>query len=1133
MVDLGSVLMSADADPPPRPEDSIVEGDGYELRKALGAEGARTLASLMRQPEIRAACLAYLSDLGCRSPANLIVLFAVQKLLAATGGFLGVSAFSRIEAALLKIGPAKKLLGLILSLDKQIGNRERLKDAMLARIRTSELLSPVDEASPFEVLSALYHDAQIQGLDRKVSALFRELKDDTSALLAARDAAGAEPRLDWPLLHGPTSSDRAIDALVYTSQRYGFVGRDAELDLLQRFAGDLSSSGPLGRFSWLLLKGPAGEGKSRLALEFANRLASQGWHAGRMSIDELERFDARGWFPRRPTLIVVDYPALAPQLVRRLLADLRSGSEFFDWPARVLLLERSDKGQWFRQVFSGDADAAAIGRHVFRHEGNPLLDGLLLPPLGGESIAELMAARFEAEGRPVPPANVLVGAAFLIDPRRNAGGEPAPRALFAATAAEFMLAMDQDQVDGPLSFNRNEVLASILNRDRATRWLPAARNDEQRLGLHETLYALATFVLGLSLEDVRAAAAGASAYLPDFVPKGRMPLDRGLMQAMAGSADKILPLEPDLLGEYFVLERLRALQSEEGAVAREAICNAAFDLGGDRAAVFCLRVSADFGRAQDLALFMPTDAVSLKGAEAFAAVCMDLAAGVLVDEEQEPQLDLMLDRLGKLRAAHVPTGKLEFCHATALSNAIGSAARDGRLARVKALLRQTQALHEERPTNVSAAYYAVALANSTVASKSIDHLLTMHKEVSRLRKSFPDDSRVAEYITRAHKNSVDGLIRGARWKEVGQCLRDLDEMWIQFPESDGVVFQAALALANAALSLGSARKWKLAEQATSLLQKLEMKNVHLPDVATRLAEVAASLVAYYHHGGQPDKIDEMVRILSDLRTRHQDNEQLSGREAVGLRNAFNQALEEGNPIRICQFLLMLGLNTYSLRADEAVAIEAAKAFCTALEDSSAEGKWRRVERLQSHLDVLASLQIENIEVMQIIGGSQAYVFRIATAAEAWKAAGQAYQRLDYIAGKRPESKRLQGHLAGCQVILYLFSRSRAERVERERTEQVVELARRRLAMAVAVGGDEFLELCVGVIRDAAKEHPDSDFLIRSEQEMKEFLGDFGLKVSGQRAMAAWKTARRGPSRRLNEEASIASGPRVTSMKKPF
>jgi len=137
------------------------------------------------------------------------------------------------------------------------------------------------------------------------------------------------------------------------------VGRETELASLRCW---LKSERPI---SVRVLTGEAGLGKTRLALELAEKAAADGWQAGFLTRDELARFvgqaNLAAWGWNAPVLAVVDYASARAsglnkwlrQLVdHRIWSDARTGPQP---PLRLLLLERHatpDTGTgWWDETF--------------------------------------------------------------------------------------------------------------------------------------------------------------------------------------------------------------------------------------------------------------------------------------------------------------------------------------------------------------------------------------------------------------------------------------------------------------------------------------------------------------------------------------------------------------------------------------------------------------------------------------------------------------------------------------------------------------------------------------------------------------------------------------------------------------
>lgn len=611
----------------------VAQEDWKDLREALAGEGRKRISDVLKQPEVRQACAAGLEAIGCRAPANHLVLFCFEKVLVGASGLLGAAAASRLEELGQRLPIVRDLLSRIMALDRQEQDRDRLKDRLLETLAELgvDRETSVNRGSGLDVLTAIYNQRKLEALDARFDGMLEGMRDGVASMLADIDRTRNEPALGWNLQTGPIASRSLTDTIRYNSGQHPFQGRQQDLDLLHRLCGDPTAQGPLARFSWLLVTGAGGEGKSRLALEFTQGI-SKTWRAGRLDFGDLERFDAGRWRPRRPTFIVIDYPAQAPDKVHAMLVALQANAEDFDWPVRVLLLERTAEGEWFERLLPPTSAGAALRGQACRIDGVPVA-GWRLPPLATDEVLALMRGRFESLMLEPPSDEILLAAAARLDPRDGRDDAGAPRALFAMAATEALILA---RADGEVSdaevadtLERSSVFADIIDRDRQTRWRKtAAGADARRLELHENLFALATLCLGLPMRALSEVSERASRWLPDHSLKGVAPLDDELVQAMTGgSGGRIANLEPDILGEFYVLDRLKRLAKRHGEAAADDIRDAALAIAGDQAGIFILRCVADFGdEALLLVARAPEAAAPSAARRGFARLSNDLTA---------------------------------------------------------------------------------------------------------------------------------------------------------------------------------------------------------------------------------------------------------------------------------------------------------------------------------------------------------------------------------------------------------------------------------------------------------------------------------------------------------------------------
>ena len=134
--------------------------------------------------------------------------------------------------------------------------------------------------------------------------------------------------------------ERELEILRAENRSIPVVGRHQDLAELHAW---LAAPGP---FSVRILTGPAGAGKTRLALEFMDGLT--GWDAG--FLRDYENLSQRHW--QHDTVVVIDYAATSIRTVGPWLKFLAHTAD--SHKLRVLLLEREAHGEsgWFQQLKS-------------------------------------------------------------------------------------------------------------------------------------------------------------------------------------------------------------------------------------------------------------------------------------------------------------------------------------------------------------------------------------------------------------------------------------------------------------------------------------------------------------------------------------------------------------------------------------------------------------------------------------------------------------------------------------------------------------------------------------------------------------------------------------------------------------
>ena len=384
----------------------------------------------------------------------------------------------------------------------------------------------------------------------------------------ARDAYSTPERPEnrtEPILEMPSPSPHD-SWLLYSSRSVPLVGRAATLSELEGFLCSPT------QFCWQLICGPAGSGKSRIALELCLQ-KRQSWRVGFLGREQ-PLLDWDRFRPSRPTLIVVDYVRSRVSEVSAMVLQLARSSGHLPHPVRILLLER-DEIAWLAKFNRLDSSTESAELAKACH-GDPL-------HLAALSQAELLqlakeVARSRSEGwRPE----------FLT----RLGRRLTPDAALGVPLFVILL-VDQLLTDAPVeSIMDTGLLRMVLQKEQGRR--RATFSSDSALRRAENLLVLATAVAGLLPRS------GGFEYLTHSAFRQYLPrldeIDAATHNILAGSpssGNTLTSLQPDVLGELYVLDRLEEAFDDPEAV--RVLVNFAWELSSERFCDFIVRAAMDF-----------------------------------------------------------------------------------------------------------------------------------------------------------------------------------------------------------------------------------------------------------------------------------------------------------------------------------------------------------------------------------------------------------------------------------------------------------------------------------------------------------------------------------------------------------
>jgi hypothetical protein len=370
-----------------------------------------------------------------------------------------------------------------------------------------------------------------------------------------------------PPLRTPDLTPKRSELINYTQQGK-FVGRGYELEKLREF---VSSSC---QFSWWLCTGSGGVGKSRLALEFGLSL-DQRYKFGFL-VDDRD-FQWRMWQPTAATVIIVDYVAGRAKHVGHVIEtlELRKGS--LRYPVRIILLERVVDDTWFSVLFGTGSRLDAVRAAQYMQEP------LKIVRLSSEELWQIFAEDLLERGKSVPAKDLVLSTLNRIDPE----GRPLFAVMLARAVAEQTKVLS-------LQLDAQALLSLHLKRERENIWMPASASDRD-----QHLVAYATIVGGIDLKRMYEISLAGS-YFPKL---GLYRPER--IEAMTGhdATERVAPLEPDLFGEYFVLEHIRPTWVLDTKRA-ENFAAAAWDYDPVPTCLFVCKALHDFRKHPSLTFFL-------------------------------------------------------------------------------------------------------------------------------------------------------------------------------------------------------------------------------------------------------------------------------------------------------------------------------------------------------------------------------------------------------------------------------------------------------------------------------------------------------------------------------------------------
>ena len=335
--------------------------------------------------------------------------------------------------------------------------------------------------------------------------------------------------------------------LTYTARQAKLVGRETELNLLDEFFNQDKT------FSWWAVTGQGGVGKSRLALEALIKQSL--WYGGFVPEEKLKTVDALSrWQPTCPTILVIDYAAKYPETVAGWIDHLQQHQDSYDFPVRLLLLEREFKEQdWWKTLLPGSSTGLARQTDLFQVEPFPLQS--LTVSDQKEALTQFLIALGKKAKLPKDSSDFWNTLHDLSEE-----GRP----LFIAMTA---VALANGNRQGMTNWNHNDLLDFVYNHEQNC-WDNILKAVADKKDIILKLLTVNTLVSGFDWNDEdnitdQLITAGVLSETDDLQAYW------SYMETLAGHDGGYI--QPDLFAEYCLLKRLPLKRTGPGTTTKNLL----------------------------------------------------------------------------------------------------------------------------------------------------------------------------------------------------------------------------------------------------------------------------------------------------------------------------------------------------------------------------------------------------------------------------------------------------------------------------------------------------------------------------------------------------------------------------------
>jgi hypothetical protein len=671
-----------------------------------------------------------------------------------------------------------------------------------------------------------------------------------------------EPALLLPRMEGKTNNQQRYDfRLRYTT----FVGRETEMQQLWHFLTDE----PQQKFKWWLLTGSGGMGKSRLAFEWCLEALHLNYHIGFLANDQIEKFTWGQWQPQLQTLIVIDYALTQnDKIIDTFLKNLSSRTIPLDKPVRVLLIDREAHESWLNSVNSTPEVSGTF-------EGKELTDYLQLSDNDENISWKIIEEVFRKAQKPITQApDEILNNLRTIDPEN--------RPLFAFFVG-IALAEGVDISD----WNIGKMLKYHLIRIEEHVWKKDTRWDENQWKneghLYKNLLALATLTRGLTPEQLKNLNKQNKEWLPAKIDKTRF-------EVLSHLNHKETPiyegLQPDILGEYFVLYSLSKYEETECIEPIQDLFTTAWDLNGVGMANMTFLTHKDFSNKdfaqqeiihkifEQLVRTMP-----LEMSEAETWLFWAFAQSMI-----NPDGINNVDSLEEITYQYIKKGIKHYPKSIAinvvLSSTLASLCNKEKTANATKYFHELTFLHRQFPDNQEIALrFAKGLLNMTTyrGSSEVTTTQAVLNQLASLHEEYRSNSEITVVLAQGLVNLINYDVANAQ-----TLLSQLASLQKQYSENTEIRIELAKGFFNLITHIGSS---DLVTAQVLLIQLASLQKQYSgnTEIAVLFAQSLFNLIIHIS-SSEISTAQTLLSQLASLQRQYRDDPEITILLAKGLAN---------------------------------------------------------------------------------------------------------------------------------------------------------------------------------------------------------------------------------------------------------